>query len=73
MTRTQAAKKATRIRSLRAKDKVTATLNVLRLYGNPSTTVDEVSREAQVDRKTARKYMTELGLVKKGTRYFFPG
>lgn len=73
MTRTQAAKKATRIRSVRAKDKVTSALNVLRLYGNCTTTVDEVSKEAQVDRKTARKYMTELGLVKKGNRYCFPG
>lgn len=72
MTRTQAAKKATRIRSNRAKDKVVSALNVLRLYGNCTTTVDEVSREAQVDRKTARKYMTELGLVKKGHHYCFP-
>ena len=72
MTRTQAAKKATRIRSNRAKEKVSSTLNVMRLYGNCSMTVEEVSTEAQVDRKTARKYMTELGLVKKGTRYCFP-
>ena len=73
MTRTQAAKKATRIRSNRAKEKVTGALNVMRLYGNTVMTVDEVAREAQVDRKTARKYMTEMGLVKKGNGYCFPG
>jgi len=72
MTRTQAAKKATRIRSNRAKEKVSSTLNVMRLYGNCTMTVDEVAKEAQVDRKTARKYMTELGLVKKENRYCFP-
>jgi len=63
VTRTEASRKATRVRMQRARRKVQDAVNIFMLY-NRKVTVLGISKEAGVDRATAKKYLLELGYLK---------